>query len=115
MIPDLTSFSSIFLNILEDHMGLVIEVKVVPNAKTQSLSLDHQGTIKCTLKSQPEKDKANEELIKFLSRSMHIPQQDIKILSGHTSKKKIIKLNVHDLTLSKFYALWNFEPQTTIK
>ncbi len=96
-------------------MDLVIEVKVVPNSKKQSFSLGQQGSIKCTLKSQPEKGKANEELIKLLSKTLRIPQQDIKILSGHTSKKKIIKINVDDLTLPQLYALCNIETQTTIK
>lgn len=95
-------------------MGLVIEVKVVPNAKAQLLTLDRQGYIKCSLKSQPEKGKANEELIKFLSKLLHIPQQDVKILSGQTSKKKIIKLNVDGLTLSQFYTICNLTHQTVL-
>jgi len=84
---------------------LVIEVKVVPGCKTQSFVLDKQGIIKCTLKSQPEKGKANEELVKFLSKTLHIAQQDIKIMSGHTGRKKLIKIDVDDLTLQKFYML----------
>lgn len=95
-------------------MGLVIEVKVVPNAKTQSLTLDRQGHIKCSLKSQPEKGRANEELIKLLSKLLHIPQQDIKILSGHTSKKKILKLNMDGLTLEQFYTICHLEPQKNL-
>jgi hypothetical protein len=86
-------------------MSLVIEVKVVPGSKNQSLGLDKQGIIKCTLKSQPEKGKANEELVKFLSKTLQISQQDIKILSGQTARKKLIKIDIEDLTLQKFYVL----------
>ena len=96
-------------------MGLVIEVKVIPNSKKQSFCLEQGGLVKCTLKSKPEKNKANEELIKLLSKTLHIPQQDIKIMSGYTSKKKLIKLNVDNFTLSDLYTLCNVPMQAAIK
>ncbi len=96
-------------------MSLVIEIKVVPGSKKQSFSLDRQGIIKCTLKSQPEKGKANEELIKLLSKTTKIPQQNIKILSGYTGRKKIIKLEEDHLTLPIFYARCGIENQSSIK
>ena len=86
-------------------MSLVIEVKVVPGSKQQAFDVDKQGIIRCMLKSQPEKGKANDELIKLLSKTLHITQQDIKIMSGQTGRKKLVKLDVDDLTLQKFYVL----------
>lgn len=95
-------------------MSLVIEVKVVPGSKTQAFSLDKQGILKCYLKSQPEKGKANEELIKLLSKTLKIPQDHIKVLAGHTGRKKIIKLGHDTLTLPQIYELCGIETQTTI-
>lgn len=86
-------------------MGLVIEVKVVPGSKKQLFSLDKQGIIKCMLKSQPEKGKANEELVKLLSKTLHALPQQIKIISGQTGRKKLIKLDIDNLTLKEFYRL----------
>lgn len=91
-------------------MSLVLEVKVVPGSKKQSFFLDKQGLLKCALKSQPEKGKANEELIKFLSKLLHIGQQDVKIMSGQTGRKKLIKIDLDDLTLAKFYTICGIEP-----
>lgn len=86
-------------------MGLVIEVKVIPGSKKQSFELDKQGTIKCLLKSQPEKGKANEELIKLLSKSLGTTQDALKIITGQTGRKKLVKINIDNLTLATFYLL----------
>lgn len=80
-------------------MSLVIEVKVVPGSKKQLFGLDKQGVIKCMLKSQPENGKANDELIKLLSKTLQIPPKEIKIICGQTGRKKLIKLNVENFTL----------------
>jgi len=43
-------------------MALRIEVSVLPSSGRQKIFLDAQGRLKCHLKSQPEKGKANEYL-----------------------------------------------------
>jgi uncharacterized protein YggU (UPF0235/DUF167 family) len=35
---------------------------------------------------------ANHALIRFLSKSLHIPTSDISIVSGHSSRHKIIRI-----------------------
>lgn len=95
-------------------MGLVIEIKVIPQSKKQVIGVEQHGLIKCYLKSQPEKGKANEELITMLSKQLRIPKQDIKILSGHTSRKKIIKINDDTLTLDGFFQRCNIPCQKSI-
>lgn len=66
--------------------------------------LDKQGSIKCYLKSPPEKGKANKELLTMLAKKLNIPQQDIVIIAGAASRKKRIKiegsLEYHDLLLA---------------
>jgi len=73
-------------------MSLTIEIKVVPSSGRQALTLDKSGTIKCYLKNPPEDGKANQELIKFLSSSLQLPQYEVTIVAGATSRKKIIKI-----------------------
>jgi uncharacterized protein (TIGR00251 family) len=73
-------------------MATLLEIKVVPQSGRQHLARDKSGTIKCFLKSPPEDGKANEELVKFLSKKLNLPQNSIKILQGATSRNKVLKI-----------------------
>lgn len=42
------------------------------------------------IKAAPEKGKANEEAIKKIARHFGVPKAAVKIISGATSRKKII-------------------------
>lgn len=48
--------------------------------------------IKISLKSKPELGKANRELIKSLSEHFKISTNKIKILSGFSSRKKVVEI-----------------------
>lgn len=82
-------------------MSLIVEIKVVPSSGKQALRKDSSGLLKCYLKSAPEGGKANAELIKFLSKKLRIPQNQITITSGATSRKKRLKIET-SLTLEEF-------------
>ncbi|MCL4361511.1 DUF167 domain-containing protein [Candidatus Dependentiae bacterium] len=73
-------------------MTIILDIKVMPNASKQDVILDKSGKIKCYVRSKPEKGKANEELIKYLSKTLGIKQSDITIVSGHTNPLKKIKI-----------------------
>ncbi len=51
------------------------------------------GTIKIRIKAVPEKGKANEELIRFLSEEWNAPKSCISIISGKTDQTKLIKIS----------------------
>ncbi len=75
----------------------IIRVKIIPNSSKNSI-VGWQGEfLKIRIKAQPEKGKANEEIIHFLSREFGISKKDISILSGHTRSNKLIKINGKDL------------------
>jgi uncharacterized protein (TIGR00251 family) len=73
-------------------MSLIIELKVMPSAGKQKWALEDSGLIKCYIKSQPEKGKANKEVIEFLSDSLKIPKYLITLVSGLTTPRKKIKI-----------------------
>ena len=74
------------------QMTLLFIIKVVPNAGKQAWKLDKSGILKCYLKSVPEGGKANQELIKFLAKSLGLTQNEIEIVAGATSRNKKIKI-----------------------
>lgn len=69
-----------------DSSGVVL---VKPNSpKTEFIGLVN-GILKIALKAHPENGKANVELVKFLKKQL---KKDVKIISGFTSKKKIVRI-----------------------
>jgi len=71
-------------------MNTTIIIKVVPQAGKQKLWRDKGGIIKCALKSAPEKGKANNELIGYLSSLLGVPKKAVAIVRGETDRTKTI-------------------------
>lgn len=65
-----------------------IKIKVKPNSGKQEIVKNEKNYIIC-LKSAPENNKANIELIKILKKYFGKP---VKIKSGFTSRNKIIEI-----------------------
>ena len=66
----------------------IIEVIVKPNSRKTEITSEDK-TVKINVKGRAENGEANLELIKFLSRKYG---DDIKIISGKTSRKKLIRI-----------------------
>jgi uncharacterized protein (TIGR00251 family) len=71
---------------------LIFTVRVVPRASKSEIVGEHDGALKIRLNAAPVDGAANEELIKLLARIFDVSKNDIKILSGATSKTKQVRL-----------------------
>lgn len=71
---------------------MIIYVKCKANSSKQEIEKLDNGGYLVYLKSEPEKNKANIELINSLSKYFHIPSPHIKIKSGLTSREKILEI-----------------------
>ncbi len=74
-----------------------LRIKVLPKSSKNEVTeimTDDTGeqTIKIRIKAIPEKDRANAELIKFLSGELNIPKENIHIISGKRTQLKLIRL-----------------------
>jgi hypothetical protein len=88
----------------ETPQGLLLFVKVIPNAGKTEIVKAENDVLKIRLKAQPEKGKANEELIRFLSKITHVPKSQISITHGLTSRNKIVCLkNISYQHLTKVF------------
>ena len=83
---------------------LILEVKVVPQSGRMAIVLDKSGILKCFIKAVPEKGKANEEVIELLAKTLKLAKGSFEIVSGWTSKKKVIKIQ-SNLTYEQFLHL----------
>ena len=70
-----------------------MKVKVVPkSAKSEIAGRLPDGTLRVKVAAPPESGKANAELCAFLARYLGIPKSAVTILTGQTSRHKIVRL-----------------------
>ena len=68
-----------------------IQVKVKPNSRTEEIS--QQGdrfTVK--VKEPPREGKANQAVIKLLAKHFGVPKSRVRIVSGFSSREKVIEV-----------------------
>jgi len=94
-------------------MALRIEVNVSPGSGRQKIFLDAQGRLKCHLKSQPEKGKANSELIVLFAKTLGVTRASVEIVGGATSRKKVLSIQ-GVVTLDDLYKRLEIEKQGII-
>jgi uncharacterized protein (TIGR00251 family) len=70
---------------------MMLKIKVKPNSRKQEIE-EKSGFLLVSLKSPPENNLANLELIKLLSKHFSVPDNKIKILKGKSSRNKIIEV-----------------------
>lgn len=49
--------------------------------------------IEIGIKSEPERGRVNRELVKKLAGQFGVPVQNVKIVSGHSSRKKLVAID----------------------
>lgn len=65
-----------------------LEILAVPNAQ-RSQAMGWQATaLRVRLAAPPDKGKANDELIRYLSKALAVPKGAITITAGHGSRHK---------------------------
>lgn len=71
---------------------MIINVKVKTRHSEQKIEPFGEGRYLVYLKSEPEQNKANAELINLLSKHFGIPVGRIRIKFGLSSDKKVIEM-----------------------
>ena len=67
-----------------------LQLKVKPNARTQSLAQGDDGIWLAQLKSPPVDGKANAALIAWLAALFDAPRRDVELVSGDKSRHKVV-------------------------
>ena len=78
--------------IREKDGSIIIDVLVSPKAQKNQIVGIHDNRLKVKVAAPPVDGKANAELISFLAEVIGIRTYQIEIESGHTNKKKTLKL-----------------------
>ncbi len=77
--------------------SLKVTLKVAPsskNAEVVEFTQDLAGKyfMKIKVKEPPQDGKANEGVIKLIAKFFDLPKTHIEIISGHTSKQKVVNI-----------------------
>jgi uncharacterized protein (TIGR00251 family) len=82
-----------YIEKFEKEGEVYMRVKARPGAaKSEVKDILEDETIKINISAAPEKGKANDELIKFLSKMFAVKKNNVKIISGKTDKVKLVKI-----------------------
>lgn len=77
----------------EQQNFVIIDVKIQANAGANEISgRMADGVIKIKIKAPAVDNKANKQLVHFLSEKTGVPKNDIIIIAGLTSSRKKIKI-----------------------
>lgn len=68
-------------------------VRVQPRASKSGVAGELDGVLKIRLASPPVEGQANEELIRLIAKLFDAPRQRVAILSGQTSKNKVVSVS----------------------
>lgn len=81
--------------------GQVLKLNIIVTPKSQQNKIlsckfdtqSNQYTLKIKVRGTPEKGQVNENLINFLSEELELSKSNITIISGFTSRQKIISIH----------------------
>jgi uncharacterized protein len=91
--------------------GVVLTLRLAPNAADNCIrSVIENSAGDCYLSARvtavPEKGKANQALIKLLSKALRIPKSDFKIIRGDTDRNKQILISGNTGLLMDHLTSW---------
>jgi uncharacterized protein (TIGR00251 family) len=84
------------LKITKSGDVITFNIRVIPRSSKTEIVGEHDGALKIKLKAPPVDGAANEELVRFLSKTLDIPRSNIGIIAGATSRTKKIRITCTD-------------------
>jgi uncharacterized protein len=78
---------------MSDNKRAKIKIHVQPGAKQNQISGFKEGVLYIRITAPPVEGKANEALIKFLSKQLDISKSRISIDSGQSSRLKLVTVS----------------------
>jgi uncharacterized protein (TIGR00251 family) len=82
--------STVSMYVSESTSGVIIKVQVQTRASRDEVVGPHGDLLKVRITAAPVAGAANKHLLKFLAKQLKIPQSNLSLKSGGTSKNKSI-------------------------
>jgi hypothetical protein len=75
-----------------ERENVSFRLKVKPCSARERLTRDSSGELRLELHAAPSEGQANEACVRFFARALRLPQACVVILSGHKSRRKLIRI-----------------------
>ena len=69
-----------------------LHVRVQPRAARTAVAGEHAGVVRIRLAAPPVDGAANDELVRFISRALHIAASRVRVISGAASRSKVVEI-----------------------
>lgn len=69
-----------------------LSVRVLPRSSKEEVAGFVEGTVRIRLTAPPVENRANEALVKFLSRVLDVPRRQVELVAGGTGRNKIVRI-----------------------
>jgi hypothetical protein len=73
--------------------AVTLSIRIQPRASKNEIVAREGGGFKIRLTAPPVDGAANEALIRFLADALSVPKSQVEIVSGHTSRDKVVRIN----------------------
>lgn len=70
--------------------GVVIDVRVIPNAGKSALAGERGGALLVRIAAPPVDGRANEALEAFLAGVLDVPRRAVSVVHGFATRKKLV-------------------------
>lgn len=77
----------------ETSKGIEVHIRAMPRASKNQIQGIYDGALKIRLTTPPVDGKANQALIKFLSKTLGIAKSQIELTQGDTSRRKTVRIS----------------------
>ena len=77
----------------EAEEAATLSIRIQPRASKNEIIRREDGGLKIRLTAPPVDGAANEALIRFLAGTLSLPKSSVEIVSGHTSRDKIVRIS----------------------
>lgn len=79
---------------------IIIKVKIVPGSSKNKIIGAYNDALKISIAAPPVEGKVNKKCIAYLAKYFDVAKSKIEIISGQTSKSKLIK--IYDISPKEF-------------
>ena len=69
-----------------------LSVRVLPRSSKEEVAGFAEGAVRIRLTAPPVENRANEALVKFLSRILDVPRRQVELVAGGTGRNKIVRI-----------------------
>lgn len=86
------------------HVRVVLDISVSPNAPRTEVTGWHDGALRLRLAAPPVDGAANEALRKWLAHQLGVPQSQVELLRGQTSRRKQWAIDIDEASACRWLA-----------